>query len=147
MALNFFKSVTSSNNQIVLRQINAPSSDFSTEILNEVGTTDQAIGDVTAEIMITTPGKIPNELYYIEDTASSIQTIDQTTVSHSMTNVIYTTISANNSTASGHTTRSIVFLLPSLIGVGAAVAVEPKLKEEAGADVLAPNPVPNDILR
>lgn len=30
--------------------------------------------------------------------------------------------------------------------MGAAVAVEPKLKEEAGADVDVPKPVPNDIL-
>ncbi|KAI4480544.1 hypothetical protein M0804_010097 [Polistes exclamans] len=111
MALNFFKRVTSSNNQIVLREINAPSPDFSTETLNEVGTTDQAIGDVTAEIMITTVGKIPSEMYYIEDTTSNIQIIDQTTVSHSMTNVIHTTISANNSTVSGHTTRSVVFVI------------------------------------
>ncbi|XP_033321589.2 uncharacterized protein LOC117217875 [Megalopta genalis] len=39
-----------------------------TEISGEIGTTDRAIGDVTAEIMITTLGKIPNEMYYIEDT-------------------------------------------------------------------------------
>ncbi|KAL2727210.1 hypothetical protein V1478_007488 [Vespula squamosa] len=107
MALNLLKGVTSSSTKLVLRQINPPSSDFSTEMLNEIGTTDQAIGDVTAEIMITTMGKIPSEMYYLEDTASNIPTsISQTTVSRSMTSVIHTTIE-NNIIGTGYTARSI----------------------------------------
>ncbi|KYN43484.1 hypothetical protein ALC56_02210, partial [Trachymyrmex septentrionalis] len=44
--------------------------DLSTQIVSELGTTDIAIGDATAEIMITTLGKIPNEMYYLEDTTA-----------------------------------------------------------------------------
>ncbi|XP_046817133.1 uncharacterized protein LOC124423459 [Vespa crabro] len=111
MALNLLKGVTSSSNKLVLRQINAPPLDSSTEMLNEIGTTDQAIGDVTAEIMITTIGKIPSEMYYLEDTLSNVQTnIGQTTVPHSMTDVIHTTME-NNVIVTGHTARSVVFLI------------------------------------
>lgn len=44
MALNLLKGVTSSSTKLVLRQINALSSDSSTEMLNDIGTTDRAIG-------------------------------------------------------------------------------------------------------
>ncbi|KAF7400908.1 hypothetical protein HZH66_006092 [Vespula vulgaris] len=111
MALNLLKGVTSSSTKLVLRQINPPSSDSSTEMLNEIGTTDQAIGDVTAEIMITTIGKIPSEMYYLEDTASNIGTsISQTSVSRSVNDVIHTTIKSNI-TVTGYTARSVVFLI------------------------------------
>ncbi|KZC08219.1 hypothetical protein WN55_10952 [Dufourea novaeangliae] len=55
-----------SNNKLVLRHIDHPR-DVSTEMISGTGTTDVAIGDVTAEVMITTLGKIPNEMYDIED--------------------------------------------------------------------------------
>lgn len=44
MALNLLKGVTSSSTKLVLRQIDASSSDSSTEMLNDIGTTDRAIG-------------------------------------------------------------------------------------------------------
>ncbi|XP_076280438.1 uncharacterized protein LOC143209089 [Lasioglossum baleicum] len=37
-------------------------------MIGETGTTDRAIGDVTAEVMITTLGKVPQQMYYLEDT-------------------------------------------------------------------------------
>ncbi|XP_078045415.1 uncharacterized protein LOC144474445 [Augochlora pura] len=55
------------SNKLIHRQVDRTHNAV-TEILGEIGTTDRAIGDVTAEIMITTLGKIPNEMYYIEDT-------------------------------------------------------------------------------
>lgn len=61
--------------------------------------------------MITTIGKIPSEMYYLEDTASNIGTsISQTSVSRSVNDVIHTTIKSNI-TVTGYTARSLVFLI------------------------------------
>ncbi|KYQ57566.1 hypothetical protein ALC60_03528 [Trachymyrmex zeteki] len=64
--------------------------DLSTQIVSEFGTTDIAIGDATAEIMITTLGKIPNEMYYLEDTTAgrkigAYSTESRTIMEHSHT--------------------------------------------------------------
>ncbi|XP_076232986.1 uncharacterized protein LOC143178315 [Calliopsis andreniformis] len=71
LARKLFKIATLSGSKVVLRRGNQ-GSDVSTEFLQEFGTTDVAIGDVTAEIMLTTLGKIPNEMYYLEDTVAPV---------------------------------------------------------------------------
>lgn len=61
--------------------------------------------------MITTTGKIPSEMYYLEDIVSNIQTnIGQTSVPHLITDIIHTT-RENNIIVTGYTARSVVFLI------------------------------------
>ncbi|EZA56861.1 hypothetical protein X777_02712 [Ooceraea biroi] len=98
--------------QIVLRPIKSIH-DFSTQIVNELGTTDVAIGDATAEIMITTPGKIPNEMYYLEDTTPNRIGAAYGTELHTMLNNSHTTTLASigtiNSDSSEHS--MLLFIL------------------------------------
>ncbi|XP_018372795.1 PREDICTED: uncharacterized protein LOC108767404 isoform X4 [Trachymyrmex cornetzi] len=68
LAHNSLQTVATSNS--ILGHIKSVH-DLSTQIVSELGTTDIAIGDATAEIMITTLGKIPNEMYYLEDTTAA----------------------------------------------------------------------------
>ncbi|XP_076654223.1 uncharacterized protein LOC143359833 [Halictus rubicundus] len=56
-----------SSSKLLLRHVDQ-TKNSATEMIAETGTTDKAIGDVTAEVMITTLGKIPNQMYYLEDT-------------------------------------------------------------------------------
>ncbi|XP_014471806.1 PREDICTED: uncharacterized protein LOC106742946 [Dinoponera quadriceps] len=56
--------------KLLLRHIKSVH-DTATQISSEFGTTDTAIEDTITEIMITTLGKIPNEMYYLEDTTPS----------------------------------------------------------------------------
>ncbi|XP_006611604.1 uncharacterized protein LOC102674428 isoform X2 [Apis dorsata] len=73
LAHKLIKLASMSNKKVVLRH-DDQSSDVSTELLHEFGTTDVAIGDVTAEVMLTTMGKIPSEMYDLEDTSPPIIT-------------------------------------------------------------------------
>ncbi|XP_012146943.1 uncharacterized protein LOC105663338 [Megachile rotundata] len=70
LARKLLKIATMSGSKVVFRRADQPS-DTVTELLHEIGTTDRAIGDVTAEVMLTTLGKIPSEMYYLEDTTCS----------------------------------------------------------------------------
>ncbi|XP_031840665.1 uncharacterized protein LOC116430533 [Nomia melanderi] len=67
LAHKLLKVPAMSTSKLILRHLDH-SREVPTEMIQELGTTDVAIGDVTAEVMITTLGKIPNEMYYIEDT-------------------------------------------------------------------------------
>ncbi|PBC30591.1 hypothetical protein APICC_06227 [Apis cerana cerana] len=73
LAHKLIKLASMSNKKVVLRH-DDQSSDVSTELLHEFGTTDVAIGDVTAEVMLTTMGKIPSEMYDLEDTSPPVIT-------------------------------------------------------------------------
>ncbi|KYM82549.1 hypothetical protein ALC53_07040 [Atta colombica] len=91
--------------------------DLSTQIINELGTTDIAIGDATAEIMITTLGKIPNEMYYLEDTTASrkispYSTESRTILDHSHATSIET---VKSDEYSEHSTLLIILLTTLLI--------------------------------
>ncbi|CAK9821808.1 hypothetical protein ANTRET_LOCUS468 [Anthophora retusa] len=73
LARRFLKIATMSGRKVVLRHAD-PFPDTVTEVLHEFGTTDMAIGDVATEVMITTLGKIPSEMYYLEDTNANLPT-------------------------------------------------------------------------
>ncbi|XP_053988196.1 uncharacterized protein LOC128891606 [Hylaeus anthracinus] len=61
-----------SGSKIVFRRADG-TKETATELLHEFGTTDVAIGDVTAEVMITTLGKIPNEMYDLDETSPKMK--------------------------------------------------------------------------
>ncbi|KAK9306352.1 hypothetical protein QLX08_003032 [Tetragonisca angustula] len=70
-AQKLLKVASISGRKVALRRVDQ-SSDVSTELLHEFGSTDVAIGDITTEVMITTMGKIPSEMFYLEDTPGTV---------------------------------------------------------------------------
>ncbi|XP_020297022.1 uncharacterized protein LOC109861679 isoform X2 [Pseudomyrmex gracilis] len=93
--------------------------DSSTQIVNELGTTDVAVGDATAEIMVTTLGKIPNEMYYLEDTTHGRIAAIYNTESHTIldnSHITTTTIEAVKSDVyTDHSTLLVILLIVLLI--------------------------------
>ncbi|XP_068968993.1 uncharacterized protein [Bombus flavifrons] len=71
LAKKLLKIASISGRKVALRHVGEPI-DYSTELLHEFGTTDITIGDVTADVMITTMGKIPSEMFYLEDTVATV---------------------------------------------------------------------------
>lgn len=121
MAHNSLQTAATYSN-IVLRHIKSVH-DPSTQIVSELGTTEIAIGvtivitisfiwyiisplkivfnsiifaqDATAEIMITTLGKIPNEMYYLEDTTTGRKIAAYGTESRTILDHSHTTLAAS----------------------------------------------------
>ncbi|KOC66007.1 hypothetical protein WH47_12806 [Habropoda laboriosa] len=116
LARKLLKIATISGRKVVLRHA-APLSDTVTEVLHEFGTTDVAIGDVATEVMITTLGKIPSEMYYLEDTnanvpAQIIKIQETSPLAHA---VMATTEAVENNNESSHHSSVLIALLTALL--------------------------------
>ncbi|XP_025155907.1 uncharacterized protein LOC105184419 isoform X2 [Harpegnathos saltator] len=99
------------NTKVLLRHVKSVH-DSATQILNEFGTTDTVIGDATAEIMITTLGKIPNEMYYLEDTTLSGKATKLHTVLNNYNlSVGITLVPTETDKSDGYTGRSTLLLI------------------------------------
>ncbi|XP_076756238.1 uncharacterized protein LOC143426552 [Xylocopa sonorina] len=107
-----------SGRKVVLRR-DGQASDASTELLHEFGTTDVAIGDVTAEVMITTLGKIPGEMYYLEDVTASpgltckMDSQETPAIAHAV--MATTEMYRANNESSGHSSLLIALLTALLV--------------------------------
>ncbi|KYN07497.1 hypothetical protein ALC62_01699, partial [Cyphomyrmex costatus] len=114
--------------------------DLSTQIVSELGTTSITIGliivitihfltdnnfdiiiftqDATAEIMITTLGKIPNEMYYLEDTTAGKKIAAYSTESRTILDHSHTTLASIETAKSDeYSERStlLIILLTTLL--------------------------------
>ncbi|XP_034182299.2 uncharacterized protein LOC117605281 [Osmia lignaria lignaria] len=117
LARKLLKIATISGSKVVLRR-GDQSSDVSTEFVHEFGTTDKAIGDVTAEVMLTTLGKVPSEMYYLEDTVfNGKAATDKSTLQTSQyaQAVASTQAMENNHGSSGHSSVLFILLIVLLV--------------------------------
>ncbi|XP_076626726.1 uncharacterized protein LOC143344498 [Colletes latitarsis] len=120
LARKLLKISTMSGSKLVIRHAKQPE-ETATELLHVMGTTDVAIGDATAEVMITTLGKIPNEMYYLEDTTPKAKFVtsklDLLTTSRYAEAVMASSETTNKSNGESESHSSVLVALLSALVV------------------------------